>query len=438
MNNQLPNIVIVGGGAGGLELATKLGHQLGIRKRAHITLIDKNRTHIWKPLLHEIATGSLDPSIDGVSYSAHAAKHGFNFVLGEFIGLDPHKKQLNLKAQTDESGIALLPDQTLNYDILTLAIGSISNDFNTPGVSQHCFFLDSQKQAERFQNSLLNNFTRVSQSANNLPNSQNNVSIAIVGGGATGVELSAELVHVSSLLKHYGFNALNDTQLTIHLIEAGGRLLPALPNRIAQAAKTELEQLGVTVKLNTKIIRVTEFGFITHDNELIEADLMLWAAGVKVADYIAALNLFKLNRQNQIEVDSYLRAVNFSDIFVLGDACCFTEENGSQVPPRAQAAHQMASVTAKNIKALIEQQNLAPFIYKDHGSLVNLSRFAAVGNLMGNLTKNSLFVEGKLARIMYISLYRMHQNAIHGPFKTIALWLAEKLMRIVRPKLKLH
>ena len=438
MINTHPNIVIIGGGAGGLELASKLGNKLGKSRRANITLIDKNRTHIWKPLLHEVATGSLDTSLDGVVYSAHAARHGFQFILGEFINLDAEKQAIYLKEQYDSDGELILPQRTVHYDELIIAIGSVSNDFNTPGVSKHCYFLDSHQQAERFQHALLNCFTRVHQAASQLPEEQNRLSIAIVGGGATGVELSAELVHVAQLLKHYGMSAFTSTKLTIHLIEAGPTILPALPTRISNSARDELRHLGVNILEGTKVSKATSEGFITDDNTLIQADLMLWAAGVKVADFIKNLDCFEFTRNNQIKVDEYLQAKGTSHIHVLGDACACEQEDGTFVPPRAQAAHQMASNVAHNILVKFTGKAPRPFVYKDHGSLVNLSRFSAVGSLMGNLTNNTMFIEGNLARVMYLSLYRMHQNAIHGPIKTTALWLSEKLLRIVRPKMKLH
>lgn len=438
MNNTHPNIVIIGGGAGGLELASKLGNKLGKSRKATITLIDKNRTHIWKPLLHEVATGSLDTSLDGVSYSAHAAKHGFQFILGEFIGLDDVAQTISLKSHIDENGLKLLPERMLHYDELVIAIGSISNDFNTPGVAEHCFFLDSHQQAERFQHALLNRFTQVHQLAQENEGGPHTLSIAIVGGGATGVELSAELVHVSQLLKHYGLSEFKSTKLTIHLIEAGNTILPALPSRISNAARKELMNLGVHVLENTQVSEATPEGFLTADSHLIKADLMLWAAGVKVADFIKQIDCFSFNRSNQVLVDAYLKAKGVEHIYVLGDACACEHSDGHFVPPRAQAAHQMASTVAANLIAKLNGKEQKPFRYHDHGSLVNLSRFSAVGSLMGNLTHNSMFIEGKLARLMYVSLYRMHQHAIHGVFKTLALWLCEKLMRSVKPKMKLH
>ncbi|RTR33213.1 NAD(P)/FAD-dependent oxidoreductase [Shewanella atlantica] len=433
MSTTKPVIVIVGGGAGGLELATQLGHKLGKKEKARIILIDKNRTHIWKPLLHEVATGSLDSDLDGVVYSAHAAKHGYQFQLGTFCDLDADAKQLTMAPIVDDGGYILLPERHIDYDKLVIAIGSVSNDFNTPGVKDHCYFLDSHQQANRFHNALLDSFTRVHQS-----DSTNKLNIAIVGGGATGVELSAELYHVTEMLKIYGLNKMTAEKLNIHLIEAGPRILPALPERIATSARRELSKLGVNVMENTRIGEATSEGFVTADGNLIQANLMLWAAGVKAPDFIRAIDLFELNRANQILVKPSLISTIDEAIYVIGDCCACKQADGSFVPPRAQSAHQMAECVEKNI---IHELNCEPreaYTYVDYGSLVNLSKFSTVGSLMGNLTKNSMFVEGKIARLVYISLYRMHQKAIHGTLKTIGLWFAEKVMRVVRPRMKLH
>ncbi|MCG9756708.1 NAD(P)/FAD-dependent oxidoreductase [Shewanella insulae] len=433
MSAKIPRIVMVGGGAGGLGLATQLGHKLGKKQKAEILLIDKNRTHIWKPLLHEVATGSLDADLDGVVYSAHAVKHGYQFQLGELTGLDLKGKRLQLGAISNDKGEALLPARELEYDTLVLAVGSVSNDFGTPGVKEHCFFLDSHHQANRFHNALLDSFTRMHQS-----DEQQKLNIAIVGGGATGVELSAELYHVTDLLKSYGLSKMTADRLSITLIEAGPRILPALPERIAASATRELTKLGVSVRQNTRIEEATSKGFVTAENELIAANLMLWAAGVKAPDFIKQIEGLNLNRANQILVRPTLQAQGHDDLYVIGDCCACEQPDGSFVPPRAQSAHQMAQCVERNILNDLKGLSLSEYEYVDHGSLVNLSRFSTVGSLMGNLTKDSMFVEGKIARFMYISLYRMHQKAIHGVAKTFALWLVEKMMRVVRPRMKLH
>lgn len=431
----MPHVVIVGGGAGGLELVTSLGRKLGRKSKAKITLIDKHRVHIWKPLLHEVATGSLDTEIDGVVYQAHAAKHGYQFQLGSVGAIDRDNKQLKIDAILDENGSKIVDARTVDYDTLVLAIGSISNDFGTPGVSEHCYMLDSKQQAQRFQQTLINQF---------LSNNDNSAAtrLAIVGAGATGVELSAELHHVVEALSAYDRDK-RQQHLSIDLIEAGPRILPALPERIADAASGELEKLGVSIRTNTMITQAKSDGFNDANGQKIEADLMVWAAGVKVQSWVADIGL-EVNRINQVECLATLKSKTDESIYVIGDCCAIemAPKNNSEapikVPPRAQAAHQMASVAAKNIVNEFNNRALVNFTYKDYGSLVNLSRFSTVGSLMGNLVKGSMFIEGKIARIMYLSLYRMHQLAIHGYIKGPFIIALSRISKIIRPKIKLH
>ena len=431
-NNQPHKILVIGGGAGGLELVTQLGRRYKKNADIQVTLVDQKRSHIWKPLLHEVATGSLDPSTDAVIYHAHAAKHHYEFQLGTFCGLDRASKTVTLAEILDDNGQQILPERTLQFDTLILAIGSVSNDFNTPGVKEHCFFLDTAKQAERFHNALINNFMRVNQQDEGVLN------IAIVGAGATGVELSAELYNVTDMLKSYGLPKMTSKQLKVSIIEAGPRILPALPARISSSAKNELSALGVEVCENTLIKQAEADGFITAEGDKISADMMIWAAGVKAPDFLADIYQFELTRTNQILVKPTLQASNDDSIFVIGDCCACAQEDGSWVPPRAQSAHQMASLVKTNIHQQINNKPLKHFTYKDHGSLVNLSRYSTVGSLMGNLTRNSMFIEGRIARVVYISLYRMHQIAIHGFFKAMMVYVAEKVGKVVRPKMKLH
>ncbi|WP_432473489.1 NAD(P)/FAD-dependent oxidoreductase [Amphritea sp. HPY] len=429
----MKTIVIVGGGAGGLELATRLGHKLGKKKQANIILVDRNRTHIWKPLLHEVATGSLDINSDGVVYRAHSSAHHYQFQLGAMLGLDRQQKTIRLQALNDEQGRELLPERDLAYDTLVMAVGSVSNDFGTPGVAEHSYFLDSHQQAENFHQALLNQFLKINQQS-----SEAELRLAIVGGGATGVELAAELNHVADLLQVYGMPDMSAKRLRIDLIEAGPRILPALPERIAAAAKRELNKLGVTIHERVRVTSADEHGFIANEGELIAADLKVWAAGVKAPDFIQRIDAFETNRNGQIVVKPSLQSTVDDDVFVIGDCCSCEQPDGSWVPPRAQSAHQMASQVYKNIMLGRQGKSLQSYVYKDHGSLVNLSRYSTVGSLMGNLTKGSMFVEGRLARLVYISLYRMHQVAIHGWLKASAVYFAQKIGSSVKPKMKLH
>ncbi|HHH2127966.1 TPA: NAD(P)/FAD-dependent oxidoreductase [Yersinia enterocolitica] len=434
MTTPKKKIVIIGGGAGGLELATSLGHKLGRSKKAEIVLVDRNHSHLWKPLLHEVATGSLDDGVDALSYLAHARNHYFNFQLGSLTNINRETKTVCLAEICDEHGDVLVTKRELSYDILVVALGSTSNDFGTPGVKDHCIFLDNPHQAHRFHNEMLNLFLKYSAQ----PGEKGKVNIAIVGGGATGVELSAELHNAVKQLHSYGFEGLDNQALNVTLVEAGERILPALPPRISAAAHQELIKLGVRVLTKTMVTSADEKGLNTKDGEFINADLMVWAAGIKAPDFMKDIAGLETNRINQLVIEPTLQTTRDPNIFAIGDCASCPQPSGGFVPPRAQSAHQMASRCYSNILALLNEQPLKPYIYKDHGSLVSLSKFSTVGSLMGNLMRGSMMVEGRVARVVYISLYRMHQVALHGYTKTGLMMLVGGINRVIRPRLKLH
>nr|VFJ47182.1 MAG: NADH dehydrogenase [Candidatus Kentron sp. FM]VFJ65876.1 MAG: NADH dehydrogenase [Candidatus Kentron sp. FM]VFK15950.1 MAG: NADH dehydrogenase [Candidatus Kentron sp. FM] len=430
---SMQRIVIVGGGAGGLELATALGKKLGRKGHAEITLVDRKTTHLWKPLLHEVATGSLDAGVDALSYRAHAANHGFEFQLGTMCGIDRDKKLIELAPILDDRGELVVESRQLPYDRLVLALGSVSNDFGTPGVSEHCIFLDAPEQANRFHRKLLDAYLR-----NSAKETESELNIAIVGGGATGVELSAELHKAAEELHSYGCPQAGRSRLNVTLVEAGASILPALPERITSSVHYELQQLGVDVRTGTMITEANSEGLVTREGKQIHADLMVWAAGIKAPDFLKDLGGLQTNRINQLVVGPTLQTTIDDDIFALGDCAECKQPDGSKVPPRAQAAHQMAILVSRNLMALMQSRPLKAYVYKDHGSLVSLSKYSTVGSLMGNLTRGSMKVEGFLARVVYISLYRMHQIALHGLVKTGLMMVVGRINRALRPTLKLH
>jgi NADH dehydrogenase len=434
LTSPMKKIVIIGGGAGGLELATSLGHKLGRKKKAEIILVDRNHSHLWKPLLHEVATGSLDDGVDALSYLAHARNHGFTFQIGSLTDIDRENQTIKLAEIRDESGEVLVPVRDIAYDTLVMALGSTSNDFGTPGVKDNCIFLDNPHQAHRFHNEMLNLFLKFSAS----DDKQKKVNIAIVGGGATGVELSAELHNAVKQLHSYGFEGLDSDALNVTLVEAGERILPALPPRISGAAHQELTKLGVRVLTQTMVTSADKNGLNTKSGEFIDADLMVWAAGIKAPDFMKDIAGLETNRINQLVVEPTLQTTRDPNIYAIGDCASCPQPSGGFVPPRAQSAHQMASRCFANIMAQRKGQSLKPYVYKDHGSLVSLSRFSTVGSLMGNLMRGSMMIEGRMARLVYVSLYRMHQIALHGYIKTGLMMLVGGINRVIRPRLKLH
>jgi NADH:quinone reductase (non-electrogenic) len=432
-NNKEPHkILIVGGGAGGLELATSLGNKLGKKGLADIILLDASPTHIWKPLLHEIAAGTLD-SAEEIEYLSQAFLNHFRFRLGFMEGLNRNKKEVYVSPTFSESGEEIIPRRTFKYDTLVMSVGSVSNTFGTPGVDKYCMFLDSVDQAFKFQKHLVESYMKNHASKKISPEAK--LSIVIVGAGATGVELSAQLYEVTKTLAIYGLEQAANVDITI--IEAGKQLLPALPPGLAATTQQQLVKLGIDLKLGRRVVEVTQTGVKTDDGEIIPADLKVWAAGIKAPDWMKNLDGLQSNNINQLIVDQTLKTSD-NDIFAMGDcAACPRPGFDKNVPPRAQAAHQQASTLCKSLVNRIQDKPLLTYVYHDYGSLVSLGKFSTVGNLMGNLI-GSVSIGGFIARVVYLSLYKMHQIAIYGYFRTAMLTLSNLFRRSAYNRIKLH
>lgn len=418
-------------------LASRLGRTLGRRGRAAITLVDAQLTHIWKPLLHEVAAGSLNPYEDELNYFAQAQRNGFSFQPGRMVGLDRQARAILLDEMRDEAGQTLVEPRRIPYDYLVLAVGSRANDFGTPGAASHCIYLDTRGHAERFHRALLNCYYR----AKALGANGSGLDIGIIGAGATGVELAAEIHHATRAMARYGLDEIAPTEVRISVLEAAERILPALPESIARGALKRLQEIGVQVLTGEKVEEVTEQGIRTAAGRFVPAQLKVWSAGIRAPEFLGDLDGLENGRNQALKVDAWLRTTRDANIFALGDcALCLVETpDGHQmaVPPRAQAAYQQAKWLARALPKLIAGASTPPFVYRDRGSLVSLSQEGSVGRLMGNLTGN-IDLEGWLARLMYLALYRQHQAALHGWLRTLLFVFKDLLGRSTGPREKLH
>ena len=434
----LHRIVVVGGGAGGLELVTRLGNRLGKRGRAHVTLIEKARTHFWKPHLHEIAAGSIDIHDHAIDYLAQSHWNGFRYRLGEVTGLDRARREVQVAPVLDDEGTPITPPYTRGYDTLVIATGSHTNDFGTPGVHEHAIALETPEEAERFHVRMVNACIRAHVQGTAAGPHQ--VTVAIVGAGATGVELAAELRKALRLLVTYGLDQIDpERDIQIHLIEAGPRILPALPERIANAAAELLKGLGIQLRCGTKVSAVHADGVELAGGVFVPAQLVVWAAGVKVPQWMREIGGLETNALNQLVVRATLQTSRDDAVFAIGDcaAAPWLGHKGN-VPPRAQAAHQQASHLAAQLPRHMKGKALKPFQYRDFGSLVSLGQHSTVGNLMGALVGGNLWVEGLFARAMYLSLYKLHELAVHGWWRTTLGTASRLLTRRTEPRVKLH
>ena len=431
-------IVVVGGGAGGLELATRLGDTLGRKGRARVTLVDRARTHLWKPLLHEFAAGSMDLDHHALPYLAQARWHHFRFQRGSMDGLDRRRKLVKVAPTFDEDGRELIPRREIPYDTLVIAVGSHTNDFGTAGAGEHAISLDMPEQAELFHRRMINACIRANAQAAPLRPEQ--LKVAIIGAGATGVELAAELHKTTRELIAYGLDKIDpekDVQLTV--IEAAPRILPAVPERVSKAAEELLRGLNVKVLTGERVTEVAADGVMTAAGRKIPAELTVWAAGIKAPDFLKDLDGLESNVLNQLVVKQTLDTTRDPDVFAMGDcASCPWPGHDRRVPPTAQAAHQQATHLARMLPRRLAGKPLKPWRYRDFGSLVSLGEYSTVGSLMGALFGGTLFVEGLFARIMYVSLYRMHIYALHGFAKMLFDTLAKLITRRTEPRVKLH
>ena len=429
------DIVVVGGGAGGLELACKLGRKLG---PARVTLVDSRLYHIWKPSLHEVAAGTLDIHQEGLSYQMLAHDNGFTFVYGALTGLDPAAKRLTVGAITSEANETVLPERSLDFNALVIAVGSTSNYFGVPGAKEHTISLNATEDAERFRLTLLKLLTVAELQKGHRADA--GLDIVIIGGGATGVELAAELREASSVYAAYGFHHLEPQRdVRITLLEGAPRILAPLTERVSAAALRLLHERGIKVVTECRVSAIDAGKVSDAQGNQYPADLCVWAAGIRAPEFLGTLGL-PTNKGGQIEVDGYLRVKGFDDIYALGDCAACADGEGKLVPPRAQAAHQQADYLLQTFlrQARGQPAQAKGYVYADYGSLVSVGNSTSVGSLMGALQGFNWFVEGMFARMMYVSLHLMHHRAIMGTVRTGLLALARFLIRRSTPLVKLH
>ena len=423
-------IVIVGAGIAGILLATKLGRQYSRSGFATVTLIDKSPTHMWKPMLHTIAAGTHDIQQEQVVLLAHARENGYRYMRGEMVGLDRAWRCVELGALNGPDGDQVLGPRSVEYDVLVLALGSTANDFGVAGVKQHCYFIDSQQQAEAF------NLALRARAARSIDRDEP-LRIAVVGGGATGVELSAELSRLLEVASTYGHASLRE-KLELTLFEAGSRLLPAFPQKISEASQARLEEIGIKVRTSTGVKAATQEGFKYADGSFLEADLMVWAAGVKAPDFMASLGGLDANRANQILVGGTLQSIADDHVFAIGDCASLTPMGSARpLAPTAQVATQQAEYLVRYLPTWLKGGALPEFQFRDFGALVTLSDYDAFGALGKLGLYRGGCIRGQLAKLGHMMVYRRHQKSIHGLCKATLMWSAEKLNGWVRPEIRL-
>ncbi|TVS13950.1 MAG: NAD(P)/FAD-dependent oxidoreductase [Wenzhouxiangella sp.] len=428
-----PRIVVVGGGAGGIGVATRLGRHLGRKGKADVVLVDMAEAHVWKPLLHEAATGSLDTGIEAMSYRGHARINGYRFQQGTLVDIDRGRRHVELAPILDGDQ-ELLPARQIGYDYLVIAVGSVADDFGIPGVQQNCRFLDTTSQALDIQRSLRKHFLRYARDER----LEEKIKVVIIGAGSTGAEMAAEMANAVHQLKGYGFN-VHAGMLSITLVEAKSDILPDVHRpAIRESVAGQLREMGITIRTGQGVVQAEPGRIILADGSVLEADLALWAAGIKAPDVLADIGGLETTSSNQVLVRPNAQTTQDDRIFAIGDCCACPQPDGSLAPPRGQVARQMGHMVVRNLIDILEgREPRREYVYRDLGSLVNLSRFHTVGNLFSFLG-GGIMVEGRLARFTYHSLYRRHLLEVYGLIRGSLMMAVRSLSHFLRPSLKLH
>jgi NADH:ubiquinone reductase (H+-translocating) len=426
---ELPHIVIVGGGVAGLILATRLGHVLGRRRLARISLVDRSWVHVWKPMLHTFAAGTWNVYEQQVQYVAHARAHHFEYVPGQLDAIDRTARRIRL-APLQAAGEVVAGGRELEYDVLVLAFGSRANDFGTPGVVEHCYFIDSQDQADSFNARLRAQVVRSFAEGGS-------IDIAIVGGGATGVELAAELSRMVDLASGYGEADIRQ-RLRLTLLESAPRILNVFPEAVSASAASQLRALGVDVRTGVRVIAADAGGFVLDGGERVPATLKVWAAGIRAAGSFDESGL-QLNRAGQVVAGSDLLAIGEQSIFALGDCASLVPEGAERpLPSTAQVANQQALHLSRHLPAWLRDGTpIPPFRFRDFGALVALGDYNAFGTLGRFGFFKGGFIKGRFAQLNHALLYRRHQLSLHGPARAALMWLAERINALVQPSIRI-
>lgn len=425
MGSEKHHFVIVGGGVAGILLATRLGRW----GKADVTLIDHATAHVWKPMLHTFAAGTANAYQQRISFVAHGANAGFRYLPGSLESIDRQARQLTMLPLLSATGEVILNRRSIGYDTLILSVGSKANDFDTQGVADHCLFIDDLRQAETFNTRFYESLLRTAHDGRPL-------GIAIVGGGATGVELASEISHLADIAASYDAGGLRPA-VEISLVESGPRLLAAFPETVAAAAFDQLTRLGIRVLTSTKVVAADAGGLILGNGSRLDAALKVWAAGVKAPDAIAGLQGLEHSRSGQIVVRPSLQVGDDHSLFAIGDCASLTPAGSERpLPPTAQVARQQAMHLARHLPRRLAGKDVPPFVFRDMGSLVSLSRYNAFGTLGRHGIWGNGFIRGRFAQLSHAMLYRLHQAEVHGLVRAARLWVADAISSGVRPNVR--
>ncbi len=377
----MKHVLILGGGFAGLECAKRMRNE-----NFRVTLVDRWNHHLFQPLLYQVASGALAMAEIAQPLRSILSSHkNVTTIMDDVVHIDLPNKKVQLKSRS------------LDYDYLVIALGSKTSFFGHNDWAQHTLGLKSLDDAMAIRKKVLLAFEEA-ESAVNSEEAQKWLTIVVVGGGPTGVEMAGSLAELSHRVLKNDFRHIDPTQAKVHLIEAGPKLLPMFPGGLPDYTKDRLESMGVTVHLNCPVKDVGQ-GYVIAGDQRIDSGIVIWGAGVEASEVSRTLAGVNLDRAGRIEVLPDLSLPGHPEVFAAGDIVALTDKHGVKVPGVSPAAIQMGAFIANSIQSEPTSGERQAFAYWDKGSMATIGRSAAVVSFAG------IQMRGFIAWLMWLFVH---------------------------------
>ena len=394
-----PHVVIIGGGFAGLNAAKQLRDA-----DVAVTIVDQHNHHTFQPLLYQVATASLSPVvIAGPIRGILRSQKNLRVILDEVTGIDLARSVIQMG------------DDELGFDYLIIGAGSTHSYFGHDEWEKYAGGLKTLDDAVRMRNQILLGF-EAAERAHTDDERRREMTFAIVGGGPTGVELAGAIAEIARHSISRDFDVIDPRQAKILLIDAGPRLLLAYPESLSKHAQTDLERLGVDVRLNALVTDVDAHGVTLKSGERIEAATILWAAGVQASPLGRTLGT-ELDRAGRVVVNPDLSVPGHPNVFVAGDLAALNGKDGKQLPGVAQVAMQQGRAAAKNIVRRVAAEPTEPFRYKDLGNMATIGRNRAVADIHG------IRLHGFIAWVIWLTIHLVNLIGFRNRFVVMTQWV---------------
>ncbi|MDG1333771.1 MAG: NAD(P)/FAD-dependent oxidoreductase [Crocinitomicaceae bacterium] len=365
VKNEMKRYVIIGGGFGGLEIARRL-----VKLNVQVVLIDRNNYHQFQPLFYQVATAGLEPSSIIFPFRRNfQRKKNFHFRMAEVLSINSDEKFVQTSIGE------------LHYDKLIIATGATNNFFGNNDIEKHAFAMKSIDESLQIRNRVLEQF----EEALSLPAEEKpeHITIAIAGGGPTGVELAGTLAEMKKYILPKEYPELDFDQMRILLIEGAPRVLNAMNKKSSSKAKDYLKKMGVDVMVKTRVTGYDGTELSLDNGSIIRTKTLIWAAGIK-GNYLDGIPEEARVRGNRIAVDHFNEIQGMKDVYAIGDVALMTSDDPAFPdghPQLAQVAIQQGNRFYKNMKSHFKGREMTPFKYKNLGTMATVGRNKAVVEL---------------------------------------------------------